>query len=60
MSFCGKIKNRYERIGGKDMEEKLSQITEEELRQMSIEQIMETITNRQYFLKFFPYLKQNS
>lgn len=39
MSFYGKIKNRYKRIGGKDMEERLSQITEEELKQMSIEEI---------------------
>lgn len=41
MLFYGKIKNRYKRIGGKDMERSLSEITEEDLQEMSAEQIVE-------------------
>lgn len=39
MELYGKILNRYKQIGGKDMEKRLSQITKEELKEMSMEEI---------------------
>lgn len=43
MSYYGKIDNRYKHIirGGKDMEEKISQVTKEKLKEMSIEEIVD-------------------